>query len=96
MAWCGLQIIRNLSHHRKTALDRQQKLQLLRVVLCSFHVDAPLAHQLNEIQNSILTLPHPCLMASGDDYMYMYRLYHEVELGLYGIYTPRAEGPEAV
>ena len=43
----------------KQLLDRQQKLQLLRVVLCSFHVDAPLAHQLNEIQNSIFTLPLP-------------------------------------
>ena len=34
-------------------LDRQQKLQLLRVVLCSFHVDALLAHQLNEIHTYI-------------------------------------------
>ena len=34
----------------KQLLDKR-KLQLLRVVLCSFHVDAPLAHQ-NEIQNS--------------------------------------------
>ena len=72
MDWCGLKIIRNLSHHLKTALDRQQKLQLLRVVLCSFHVDAPLAHQLNEIQNSIHTYIAPVSWQVVKDYIYIH------------------------
>ena len=59
MAGVVCKLLEILATIERQLLDRQQKLQLLRVVLCSFHLDAPLAHQLNEIQNCILTLPLP-------------------------------------
>ena len=44
-AHCILQIMKNLSYHQKTAsgLEWKKEMQLFRVVLCSFCVDA--AHQ---------------------------------------------------